>query len=196
MERLSDEQLVKLANSGDDSSLDFLLKKYKRMANKIARSYFLIGSDYDDLLQEAMIGLYKAIKSYKETEKASFKTFAYLCITRNVQSAVKSAHSKKNAILTDAISLSSVSKNEDNDEIDLIIPSTVLSPEKELIENENYQEVKEIITNTLSKFEQKVLKLFLLGESYEQISKTLNITYKSVDNALSRIRSKLSFLKK
>lgn len=195
MENFSDEKLVALANSGDESSLDFLLKKYKRLANKIARSYFLVGADYDDLLQEAMIGLYKAIKNFKQNEKASFKTFAYLCISRNVQSAVKFANSKKNSILSEAISLS-CENNKDDEQLNLIIPSTALSPDQELIESENLEEIQNAISEELSHFEQEVLSHFLNGESYTQIATSLSVTNKSVDNALSRIRQKLAFLKK
>ena len=182
MENFSDEKLVALANSGDESSLDFLLKKYKRLANKIARSYFLVGADYDDLLQEAMIGLYKAIKNFKLNGKASFKTFAYLCISRNVQSAVKFANSKKNSILSEAISLS-CGNNEDDEQLNLIIPSTSLSPDQELIESENLEEIQNAINQELSHFEQEVLSHFLNGESYTQIATSLSVTNKSVDNA-------------
>lgn len=199
MENLSDEVLVQKAKQGDMTSLDFLMQKYKKLANKIARSYFLVGAEFDDLIQEAMIGLYKAIISFKQDSKASFQTFAYRCITRNVQSAVKIANRQKFQILNSSLSLdekvgSGFSSDETSD-INLYVLSTK-SPDEKLIENENYSEIKEKIKDTLSNFELKVLMHYLSGESYTQIAQNLGVENKSIDNALSRIRNKLSFLKK
>ena len=200
MQNLTDIQLIEKAKNGNELALDFLLGKYKKMANKIARSYFLIGAEYDDLLQEAMIGLYKAYMGYDPKSKVNFSTFAHKCITRSVQTAVKIANRKKNQMLNNSISLSSqgaiISNSEDDDEeINLVLPSSILTPDQILIEGENFENVKESIKNTLSKFELDVLGLFLKGLSYTQIAERLNQTNKSVDNALSRIRNKLSFLK-
>ena len=200
MENLTDIQLIEKAKSGNELALDFLLGRYKKLANKIARSYFLIGAEYDDLLQEAMIGLYKAYISYDISSKANFSTFAHMCITRSVQTAVKKANSKKNQMLNNSISLSNqggiIANSEDNDEdINLVLPSSILTPDEILIEGENFANIKEKIKSALSKFELDVLSLFLKGLSYTQIAEKLNQTNKSVDNALSRIRNKLSFLK-
>jgi RNA polymerase sporulation-specific sigma factor len=199
MENLSDELLTQKAKQGDIKSLDFLMQKYKKLANKIARSYFLLGAEYDDLLQEAMIGLYKAISSFNKDSTASFHTFAHMCITRNVQSAVKTANRQKNQILNSSLSLdekveSGFSFDETND-INLFVLSTK-SPDEKLIENENFVEIKEKIKDALSNFELKVLMHYLSGESYTQIAQKLNVENKSIDNALSRIRNKLVFLKK
>lgn len=199
MENLSDEILTQKAKQGDIKSLDFLMQKYKKLANKIARSYFLLGAEYDDLLQEAMIGLYKAILSFNKDSTASFHTFAHMCITRNVQSAVKTANRQKNQILNSSLSLdekveSGFSFDETND-INLFVLSTK-SPDEKLIENENFVEIKEKIKDALSNFELKVLMHYLSGESYTQIAQKLNVENKSIDNALSRIRNKLVFLKK
>lgn len=199
MENLSDEILTQKAKQGDIKSLDFLMQKYKKLANKIARSYFLLGAEYDDLLQEAMIGLYKAISSFNKDSTASFHTFAHMCITRNVQSAVKTANRQKNQILNSSLSLdekveSGFSFDETND-INLFVLSTK-SPDEKLIENENFVEIKEKIKDALSNFELKVLMHYLSGESYTQIAQKLNVENKSIDNALSRIRNKLVFLKK
>ncbi len=200
MKNLTDEELIDLAKNGDELALDFLLDRYKLLASKIARSYFLIGAEYEDLLQEAMIGLYKAYMSYDKTNKASFSTFATTCITRNVQTAVKTANRKKNQILNSSISLTNqggLRKQGDEDEdITLIIPSTSLTPDEKLIESETLKSIKEKIKQCLSKFELDVLVLYLQGYSYTQIAQKLNLTNKSIDNALSRIRHKLSFLKK
>lgn len=197
MEKLTDIQLIKMARSGDENALDFLLNKYKKLASKIARSYFLIGAEYEDLLQEAMIGLYKAYISYDTTSIASFSTFARTCITRNIQSAVKKANRKKNQILNNCISLTSQGAVdfEDDDEPSIVIPSNVLSPDQQLIESENLLQIKQKIKDSLSKFELEVLSLYLKGYSYTQIAQKLQLTNKSIDNALNRIKTKLSFLK-
>ncbi len=201
MENLNDEQLIEKAKNGNELALDFLMDRYKVLASKIARSYFLVGAEYEDLLQEAMIGLYKAYISYNKNNKASFSTFARTCITRNVQTAVKTANRKKNQILNSSISLTNQGGlkkqgETEDEEINLIIPSNSLSPDEKLIESENMQNIKEKIKQVLSKFELDVLVLYLQGYSYTQIAQKLNLNNKSIDNALSRIRHKLSFLKR
>lgn len=199
MEHLSDDLLIEKAKQGDESSLDFLMKKYKHMASKVARSYFLLGAEHEDLVQEAMTGLFKAYKNYNSNLGATFSTFAHTCITRSVQDAVKSANSKKNSFLNNSVSLTNqgaiIINNEEDKEINLIIPSTGLSPDEKLIESEKLAEIKEKIKSSLSKLEQQVLMLYLNGDSYLEITHKLNINYKSIDNALSRARQKLSFLK-
>lgn len=199
MEKLSDDILIEKAKQGDESSLDFLMQRYKQLASKIARSYFLIGAEHEDLLQEAMIGLYKAYINYDKAKHTSFSTFAYLCITRSVQDAVKSANSKKHQMLSNSVSLTNqgaiVVNNEEDKEINIVIPSSALSPDEQLIEEEKIYEIKQKIKNNLSNMEQKVLSLYLNGDSYTQIAQKLNLNNKSIDNALSRVRTKLSFLK-
>ncbi len=200
MENTSDDVLIEKAKNGDEVSLDFLMQKYKKMANKIARSYFLVGAEYDDLLQEAMIGLYKAITKYNKTSGANFQTFAYKCITRNVQTAVKTANRKKYQALNSSVSLSNQSIDTtsatDSDDINLYIFGMVKSPDEKLIETESYNEIKESIKKALSTFELDVLMHFLSGKSYSEIAQQLNTNSKSIDNALARIRSKLAFLKR
>lgn len=199
MENLSDDILIAQAKQGDESSLDFLMQRYKQLASKIARSYFLVGAEHEDLLQEAMIGLYKAYINYDKTKHTSFSTFAYLCITRSVQDAVKSANSKKHQMLSNSVSLTNqgaiVINNEEDKEINIVIPSSTLSPDEQLIEEEKIKDIKQKIKNNLSNLEQKVLSLYLNGDSYTQIAQKLNTNNKSIDNALSRIRHKLNFLK-
>lgn len=200
MEQLSENIIVEKAKNGDEVSLDFLMQKYKKMANKIVRSYFLVGAEYDDLLQEAMIGLYKAITKYNKTSGANFQTFAYKCITRNVQTAVKTANRKKYQALNSSVSLSNQSIDTtsatDSDDINLYIFGMVKSPDEKLIETESYNEIKESIKKALSTFELDVLMHFLSGKSYSEIAQQLNTNSKSIDNALARIRSKLAFLKR
>lgn len=197
---MSDIELIKNARAGDENALGDLLNRYKQLASKIARSYFLVGAEYEDLLQEAMIGLYKAYVSYDTNGNASFSTFARTCITRNVQSAVKMANRKKNQMLNNSISLSSQGaivkgEEEDDDEINIVIPSNTLSPDEKLIESENLALIKQKIKQTLSNFELEVLALYLKGYTYTQIAQKLNLSNKSIDNALTRIKHKLAFLK-
>ena len=192
---LTDNELIKKARSGDNLALDALMARYKKLASKIARSYFLIGAEYDDLLQEAMIGLYKAYTNYDPSSSTSFSTFAHMCITRNVQSAIKLANRKKNSFLNQSLTLTSQGEvTNDDEEITLMLASKNLSPDEKLIQNENLSDIKTKILATLSAFEQKVLSLYLKGYSYKDISTRLNVTSKSIDNALSRIRKKLAFL--
>ena len=197
---MSDIELIKNARAGDENALGDLLNRYKQLASKIARSYFLVGAEYEDLLQEAMIGLYKAYVGYDTNGNASFSTFARTCITRNVQSAVKKANRKKNQMLNNSISLSSQGaivkgEEEDDDEINIVIPSNTLSPDQKLIESENLALIKQKIKQTLSNFELEVLALYLKGYTYTQIAQKLNLSNKSIDNALTRIKHKLAFLK-
>lgn len=200
MENLTDEQLIEQAKAGNMNALDCLMNRYKVLASKVARSYFLVGAEYEDLLQEAMIGLYKAYLNYDKNSKASFSTFARTCITRNVQTAIKTANRKKNQILNNSVSLSSqggiLTPNEnEEDEITLIIPSNALGPDEKLIESEKLMQIKENIKKSLSKLELNVLALYLAGFSYVQIAHRLQMSAKSIDNALSRIKRKLSYLK-
>lgn len=193
---LDDRQLIEKARQGDELALDTLISRYKILASKIARSYFLVGAEYEDVLQEAMIGLYKAYTSYDLKGKTAFSTFAHMCITRSVQSAVKSANRKKNMMLNQRLSLSNQGAVEanDDDEVTLVLASKDFSPDEKLIHSENLQDIKRKIIKALSVFEQKVLSLYLKGYSYSDIATKLDVSNKSIDNALTRIRKKLEFL--
>ncbi len=193
---LDDRQLIEKARHGDELALDTLISRYKILASKIARSYFLVGAEYEDVLQEAMIGLYKAYTSYDLKGKTAFSTFAHMCITRSVQSAVKSANRKKNMMLNQRLSLSNQGAVEanDDDEVTLVLASKDFSPDEKLIHSENLQDIKRKIIKALSVFEQKVLSLYLKGYSYSDIATKLDVSNKSIDNALTRIRKKLEFL--
>ena len=200
MENYSDNELITLFREGDENAFGFLLARYKQLVSKIARSYFLVGAEYEDLIQEAMIGLYKAIKNYDTKNSASFSTFARMCIERNIQSAVKVANREKNKALNGSVSLSNqgeIKINEDEDEeISIVIPSSILSPDEKLEQSERIKQIKEQIVSLLSKFELEVLALYLKGYTYTQIALKLNMSNKRIDNALSRIKQKLAFLKK
>ncbi len=196
MENLSDKELIELIRSGNKDARDFLMEKYKRLAIKITRRYFLVGEEFEDLLQEAWLGLVDAFEKYDLQSTASFSTFASLCITRKVQTAVKHANSKKNEPLKDYFSIQPTGEPDEEDDVVIVIPSSLLSPEEQLIQKETVGQIKKEIVNTLSDFELKVLELFLKGEKYTEIAIELGKTNKQIDNALSRIRNKLSFLKK
>lgn len=193
---LSDEEILKLYNNGDENALDFLINKYKSLASKISRSYFLIGGESEDLLQEAMIGLYSACLNYDKSQGSSFKTFATLCINRAVQTAVKTANRLKNKMLNDSYSLSSQGtiKKEDSsldDEVYIYLPSLEPLPEDALLASERSSEISKIIDENLSKKERAVLLLYLNGLSYAEIANRLGENTKAVDNAISRTKKKL-----
>ncbi len=193
---MTDEELSFKAQNGDEISVNELLKKYKSLVNQIARSYFLTGGDIEDIVQEGMIGLYKAIMNYKKDKTASFKTFASTCIKHQIQSAVRIASSEKNKILSSALPIMEQLNNEEDDEkSEIVFPSDLPSPDDKILEKERIQEIIKHIHNTLSPLEFKVLNLYLKGYNYSEISKLGNISKKSIDNALSRIKNKLSFLK-
>ena len=194
---MTDENLALKAQENDYLSEIELFSRYKNTINKISRSFFLVGGDTEDLIQEGMIGLYKAIKNYSSDKNASFSTFASLCIKRQIQNAIKHAGSKKNMMLSGAVPLAEVI-NIDEDEdtgVGLIIPSKEPTPDAEMISKENMKEIKAQIEKNLSKLELKILNQYLSGENYTEIANKLEINKKSVDNALSRIKTKLSFLK-
>lgn len=182
---LTDEQLVLKVKQGDDLAMEQLFLRYKPLLNNICRSFFLFGSEPEDLMQEAMMGLYKACLSYKK-EVASFSTFANICIKRKVLDAVKKANRFGNKILTDSISL-----NADDDNDISQIATFIQNPDDKIIEIENFNELKQEIFCKLSDFELLVLKYYLQGLTYSQIAIKLERTVKSVDNALLRIKQKL-----
>lgn len=192
---MTDEEISLKAQQGDDSAVNELLSKYKSLVNKIARSYFLTGGDMEDIVQEGMIGLYKAVKHFNTLKNASFKTYASTCIKHQIQTAIRNASSEKNKILSTALPIFDQTVNEDDEEIEVLFPSSIPSPDDKLIAKEHIEEIKEKIYKTLSPLEIKVLSLYLKGYSYNEIAEMGNISKKSIDNALSRIKNKLSFLK-
>ena len=186
---LTDEQIIEKYRAGDENALDFLLNKYKSLAGKISRSYFLVGAEPEDILQEAMLGLYSACRKYTQDGKTSFKTFATLCINRAIQSAIKIANRQKNKVLNESLSLSS--KDINGEDIEIYIQSDELKPEDVILAKERERIFAEIIDKKLSKKEKNVLKLYLQGQSYMQIAQSLDLSTKSVDNAIARTKKKL-----
>lgn len=190
---ITDEQLIKKINSGDESAETELFSRYKDLVVKIARGYFIVGGDLEDLVQEGMIGLYKAIKGFSDDKETSFKTFAVLCIKHQIQTAIKHANTNKNRPLSSAVSFQSFTENGTSENLDFLPIALVLqdSPEEKVIDKENFKNLGQKIKSHLSPLEFKVLKLYLQGYSYKEISSALNVSSKSIDNSLSRIKSKL-----
>lgn len=194
MKKMTDEELVKLAKKGDENAENTLLERYKDLAVKISRSYFIIGGELEDIVQEGMIGLYKAIKNFSEN-KSTFKTFAVTCIKHQIQSAIKKANTKKNAPLSNSVSLQSFSDNSDDEQFLPVNLIMQVSPDERVVEKENYQNLVLTIKKALSKKEFEVLRYYLQGYSYKEIAEILKISGKSIDNSLTRIKSKLKNLK-
>ena len=193
---MTDEELSLKAQEGDESAVKSLLSSYKSLVNQIARSYFLTGGDIEDIVQEGMIGLYKAIMHYKDNKTASFKTFASTCIKNQIQSAVRVASAEKNKILSTALPIiDQINGDDEDDKVEIIFPSDLPSPDDKVIEKERICEIIKQIKATLSPMELKVLALYLKGYNYNEISKLGGFSKKSIDNALTRIKNKLAFLK-
>jgi RNA polymerase sporulation-specific sigma factor len=191
LEKLTDEELVVKAKEGNNLAVNVLARRYKTVVSAITHSYFLVGCDSEDLLQEGMIAVVNAISSYKGD--ATFKTYATTCIRNRIFSLIRNFNSQKNKPLNNYVSLSGYLDG-DSDKTDVIIAKT-FGPEETYINKEDVEERKKTIEQSLSKYEYKILQLFLSGYSYEKISKLINKNEKSIDNALQRIRKKLSHLR-
>jgi RNA polymerase sporulation-specific sigma factor len=192
-DRLEDEEVVELVHTGESEALDYLINKYKNFVRAKARSYFLIGADREDIVQEGMIGLYKAIRDFKEDKLSSFKAFAELCITRQIITAIKTATRQKHIPLNSYVSLDKPIYDEESDRtlMDVISGAKVLDPEELIINREKFDDIEEKMAELLSDLERKVLALYLDGRSYQEISEDLNRHVKSIDNALQRVKRKL-----
>lgn len=191
--QLTDEELIKKIKIGDEMAETELFSRYKDLVVKIARGYFIVGGDLEDLVQEGMIGLYKAIKGFSDEKEASFKTFAVLCIKHQIQTAIKHANTNKNKPLSSAVSFQSFTENGTSENLDFLPIALILedTPEEKIIDKENFKSLNEKIKSHLSPLEFKVLKLYLQGYSYKEISSVLAVSSKSIDNSLSRIKTKL-----
>jgi len=197
LHKLEDDDVIKQIQKGDHHALDFLLNKYKNFVQAKARTYFLIGADREDIVQEGMIGLFKAVRDYDESKLASFKAFAELCITRQIITAIKTATRQKHIPLNSYVSLDKPIYDEDSERtlIDVIEGSKANeTPEDMLISREKYVAMELKLSESLSSLEKKVLHLYLDGQSYQEISKELNRHVKSIDNALQRVKKKLEKL--
>ncbi len=191
--KLSDNELVALANSGDDTAMEVLMESYKNFVRAKTRAYFLIGADRDDIIQEGMLGLFKAIRDYKADKNTSFKSFAELCITRQIITAIKTATRQKHSPLNTYVSLNKPIYEDENERmlIELINNRENLNPEDILIDREEFGIKDKRIRESLSKFESTVFSLFADGITYQEIAVQLGKSPKSIDNALQRIKRKI-----
>ena len=188
----SDEELVVLAQQSDDRALDYLLSKYFVYVRNKSLSYYIVGADRDDIIQEGMIGLFKAVRDFSSERGVSFKTFADVCVTRQIITAVKNASRQKHAPLNFYVSLNKSVSDEDEDSTlsDILGQAKDSNPEEILIKKENANILGSEMSRLLSQFELLVLTLYLQGNSYQDIGKLIGKTPKSVDNALQRIKKK------
>ena len=192
-ETRTDEELALLAQQGDDAALEYLLNKYKNFVRSKARSYFLIGADHEDIVQEGMIGLYKAIRDFKPEKLSSFRAFAELCITRQIITAIKTATRQKHIPLNSYVSLNKPIYDDESDRtlLDVITEGRVANPEDMLISQEDGGLIEDKIGQMLSSLEREVLSAYLDGKSYQEIAQELDRHVKSIDNALQRVKRKL-----
>lgn len=191
----TDEELIERYKAGDTQAIDALIVRYKKLVKKNARALYLIGGEHDDLIQEGMIGLYKAVRNYDSQKNASFQPFANLCISRQIYTAIQSSRTRKNQPLNDYVSFDATD-NEDGE-----LPGVFLygehtfesgrNPEELMISQENDKQMEEFLSKKLSRFEMEVLHVYLEEENYAKVAKQLGKSPKTVDNALQRIRKKL-----
>ncbi len=193
--KMSDEELVLRYHNGDNGAADFLVEKYKNLVRMKARTYFLVGADNDDLIQEGMIGLYKAIRDYKSDKNVVFMVFASLCINRQIMSAVTAYNRQKNSPLNNYLSLDTPVTDEQGEDAvlsDVIASKADKNPEDLFIAKEQSGQLITEVFEMLSKMERTVLELYIEGLSYSEIGKVLDKSPKAIDNAIQRIRNKIN----
>ncbi|MGM9972645.1 MAG: RNA polymerase sporulation sigma factor SigH [Clostridiaceae bacterium] len=188
-----DEEVVLDAKNGDSRAQEYLINKYEAFVKAKSRSYFLIGADKEDIYQEGMIGLYKAIRDFKPSKLTSFKAFAELCVTRQIITAIKTATRQKHIPLNTYISLNKPIYEEDSDRtlLDVLTSLRISDPEELLISKEEMGHIEKEIARLLSDLEMEVLMSYLDGKSYQEIACDLDRQAKSIDNALQRVKRKL-----
>lgn len=189
----SDEDIVQMAGLGNLVAQEYLINKYKNFVRAKARSYFLIGADKEDIIQEGMIGLYKAIRDFRPDKLSSFRAFAELCITRQIITAIKTATRQKHIPLNSYVSLNKPIYDEDSDRtlLDVISGTRITDPEELIISREEFDDIETKMGEILSSLEWKVLMYYLEGKSYQEIAGDLDRHVKSIDNALQRVKRKL-----
>lgn len=190
---LSDEQIVEMSKQGDDVALEYLIRKYKNFVKVKSKAYFLVGADKEDIIQEGMIGLYKAIRDFDDTKATSFKVFAELCVTRQIITAIKTATRQKHMPLNSYISLNKPIFEDESERtlIDTLSSTAILDPEELMISKEQLKDMESKMSEILSRLEWKVLSDYLQGKSYQEIAEELNRRVKSIDNALQRVKRKV-----
>ncbi len=189
---MSDEDLIQVIKSGDKPALEFLINKYKELVNMKVSKFFMVGAEREDIVQEGLIGLFKAIKSYNPEKQNSFKTFANLCVERQLITAIKTCNRQKHMPLNSYLSLNITAYEEDEDSslLDIFDANQMEDPLDTITKKEYYQTVENAIDKSLSDFEKQVLNRYMQGESYIQIAEKLDTPVKSIDNAIQRIRKK------
>lgn len=194
--KFADEELIRLVRQGEDGAVDFLMDKYKNMVRGKAKTLFLIGGDHDDLIQEGMIGLFRAIRDFDERKETGFAAFASLCVSRQIYKAIQAQNRKKNQPLNDYISLYAPAYQENGREetklMDVLHPDRSSNPEQFVIDKESAGLLEEKLVEKLSGLEKQVFELFLDGYTYQDIALMLEKEPKAIDNALQRIRTKLN----
>ena len=192
-DNMTDEEVAMLAQGGDEDASEYLLNKYKNFVRSKARSYFLVGADHEDIVQEGMIGLFKAFRDFKPDKLASFHAFAELCITRQIITAIKTATRQKHIPLNSYVSLNKPIYDEESDRtlMDVIVEGRAQNPEELIIDRENLVSLRDQVDQVLSSLEQEVLNAYLDGKSYQEIADKLGRHVKSIDNALQRVKRKL-----
>ena len=188
-----DEDIILDAKVGNERALEYIINKYKSFVRAKARTYFLIGADREDIIQEGMIGLFKAIRDYKGDKLSSFRAFAELCITRQIITAIKTATRQKHIPLNSYISLNKPIFDEESDRtlMDIISEECISDPEELVINREEFLGIESKMSEILSSLEWEVLTLYLEGKSYQEIAEELDRHVKSIDNALQRVKRKL-----
>ena len=192
----SDEDLIQIIKSGDKCALEHLIERYKSLVNIKVSRYYIIGAEKEDIVQEGLIGLFKAIKNYQPDKQSSFKNFANMCIERQLITAIKTSNRQKHMPLNSYLSLNmnAYDNNEENqndtDLIEILNANFVEDPLDTITQKEYYKIIENTIDKALSSFEKQVLNFYMQGESYVQIAEKLNTPVKSIDNAIQRIRKK------
>ena len=195
LQGLKDEELIKLYRDGNEDAIDIIFERYKYLVRKKSKAMYIAGGDNDDLIQEGMIGLYKAVRDYNEDRQASFATFAGMCINRHMMSAVTASNRKKNIPLNSYVSFDAPADGDEQSGtrlVEVLKPDNEQNPEYMFIDREHTRLLEDKIVSALSVYEKKVLDMYLEGKDYIEIAKELNKQPKSVDNAIQRIRIKVA----
>lgn len=190
---MKDEELIEIIKAGDKYALEYLINRYKELVNIKVSKYYMIGAERDDIVQEGLIGLFKAIKSYKSDQHNSFKSFANMCIERQLITAIKTSNRQKHMPLNSYLSLNMTAYNEENDDTEVMEffnGALIEDPLDTITKKEYYTDVEKSIEKVLSHFEKQVLNRYINGESYVEIAQKLDAPVKSIDNAIQRIRKK------